>query len=59
MSIYVCERLEGMTMHDGKGKHTLQQISDGRLAWTRTQIGETVQLQRVDVAQGQLQILIK
>ncbi len=38
-----------VAMHDGDGKHTLQQISDGRLAWTREQIGEDVTLQRVDV----------
>ena len=38
-----------VAMHDGDGKHTLQQISDGRLAWTREQIGEKIQLQRVDV----------
>ena len=38
-----------ITMHDGIGEHTLQQISDGRLAWTRTQIGDNVQLRRVAV----------
>lgn len=38
-----------VAMHDGDGKHTLQQISDGRLTWTRKQIGEEVILQRVDV----------
>lgn len=38
-----------VAMHDGDGKHTLQQISDGRLAWTREQIGEQITLQRVDV----------
>ena len=38
-----------LTMHDGDGKHTLQQISDGRLAWTREQIGDEVTLRRVDV----------
>lgn len=38
-----------VAMHDGDGKHTLQQISDGRLAWTREQIGDDVSLQRVDV----------
>ncbi len=38
-----------VAMHDGDGKHTLQQISDGRLAWTREQIGQDVSLQRVDV----------
>ncbi|TWT83435.1 hypothetical protein CA13_49000 [Planctomycetes bacterium CA13] len=39
-----------MTMHDGDGKHTLQQISDGRLAWTRTEIADQVSLKRVDVS---------
>jgi hypothetical protein len=38
-----------VAMHDGDGKHTLQQISDGRLAWTREQIGDEVTLRRVDV----------
>jgi hypothetical protein len=38
-----------VTMLDGDGKHTLQQVSDGRLAWTREQIGEQVSLRRVDV----------
>ncbi|WP_182866837.1 hypothetical protein [Stieleria mannarensis] len=36
-------------MHDGDGKHRLQQISDGRLTWTRTQIAGVVSLSRVDV----------
>ncbi|WP_146601533.1 hypothetical protein [Novipirellula aureliae] len=39
-----------MTMHDGDDKHTLEQISDGRLAWTRTQIAGEVSLRRVDVS---------
>lgn len=38
-----------VTMLDGDGKHTLQQVSDGRLAWTREQIGEQISLRRVDV----------
>ncbi len=38
-----------VTMHDGEGKHRLQQISDGRLAWTRTEIAGKVSLRRVDV----------
>ncbi len=38
-----------VTMHDGDGKHRLQQISDGRLAWTRSEIADTVTLRRVDV----------
>ncbi len=38
-----------LTMHDGDGKHTLQQISDGRLAWTRSEVASHVGLKRVDV----------
>ncbi len=38
-----------VTMHDGDGQHTLQQISDGRLAWTRSMISDKVVLRRVDV----------
>ncbi len=38
-----------VTMHDGDGKHGLLQISDGRLAWTRTEIAGNVSLRRVDV----------
>jgi hypothetical protein len=38
-----------VNMHDGDGKHTLQQISDGRLTWTRTEIDSKVTLKRVDV----------
>jgi hypothetical protein len=38
-----------VTMHDGDGKHRLQQISDGRLAWTRAEIAGKVSLRRVDV----------
>ncbi|MGB7325379.1 MAG: hypothetical protein WBD31_10955, partial [Rubripirellula sp.] len=38
-----------VTMHDGDGKHRFQQISDGRLAWTRTEIAGEVSLRRVDV----------
>ena len=34
-----------LSMHDGDGKHTLQQISDGRLTWTRTVIAEKVSLE--------------
>lgn len=36
-------------MHDGDGKHRLQQISDGRLAWTRSEVAGKVSLRRVDV----------
>lgn len=38
-----------VTMHDGDGKHHFQQISDGRLAWTRVEIADSVSLRRVDV----------
>ena len=38
-----------LTMHDGNGKHSFEQVSDGRLAYTRTEIGGTVSLKRVDV----------
>jgi hypothetical protein len=38
-----------LTMHDGKGKHRLQQISDGRLVWTKSEISEAVKLSRVEV----------
>lgn len=38
-----------LTMHDGKGKHRLQQISDGRLVWTRSEISEAVKLTRVEL----------
>ena len=39
-----------MQMHDGDGKHSVTQISDGRLAWTRRQIGPTLSLARVDLS---------
>ncbi|TWT52594.1 hypothetical protein Pla22_02180 [Rubripirellula amarantea] len=39
-----------LTMHDGDGKHRLDQINDGRLAWTRQEIAEAITLRRVDVA---------
>ena len=39
-----------VTMHDGSGRHRLQQISDGRLAWTRTEIASGITLRRVDVS---------
>jgi len=38
-----------VTMHDGSGQHRLKQISDGRLAWTRTEIASGITLKRVDV----------
>ena len=36
-------------MLDGDGEHKLQQISDGRLAWTKTEIAGHQVLKRVDV----------
>ncbi|KAA1259733.1 hypothetical protein LF1_22700 [Rubripirellula obstinata] len=44
-----CYHLQ-LSMHDGHGKHSLRQISDGRLAWTRNEIAGVVSLRRVDVA---------
>lgn len=38
-----------VSMHDGDAKHTLLQMSDGRLAYTRTEVGKRVSLIRVDV----------
>jgi hypothetical protein len=38
-----------MTVHDGDLRHTNQQISDGKLAWIRTHLGDTVTLRRVDL----------
>ena len=38
-----------LTMHDGDGKHTIRQISDGKLAWTRTDIAHQVTLKRVNL----------
>ena len=39
-----------LTMHDGVAKHAVMQICDGRLAWTRTDIGGRISLRRVDVS---------
>ena len=44
-----CYHLQ-LSMHDGHGKHSLRQISDGRLAWTRKEVAGEVSLRRVDVA---------
>ncbi len=38
-----------MTIHDGDTRHSIRQISDGKLAWVRTQLGESVSLSRVDL----------
>lgn len=38
-----------MTIHDGDLKHDTRQISDGKLAWSRSQIGNQVTLRRVDL----------
>jgi hypothetical protein len=39
-----------MKLHTGRDAHHFTQISDGRLAWTRTEIEKTVGLRRVDVS---------
>ena len=39
-----------VVMHDGVTKHSFLQISDGRLAWHRTQIGSKIRLRRVDLS---------
>ncbi len=38
-----------LDLHDGNGKHTLHQVSDGRLAWTRRKIADQIYLSRVNV----------
>jgi len=38
-----------MTIHDGDLRHTNHQISDGKLAWIRTHLGDAVTLRRVDL----------
>jgi len=38
-----------MTIHDGDSRHELRQISDGKLAWFRSQVGDAITLRRVDV----------
>jgi len=38
-----------MTIHDGDTRQTMKQISDGKLAWHRSQIGETIAIRRVDL----------
>jgi len=38
-----------MTIHDGDLRHTNHQISDGKLAWIRTHLGDSVTLRRVDL----------
>lgn len=38
-----------MTIHDGDSRHELRQISDGKLAWFRSQVGDAISLRRVDV----------
>lgn len=38
-----------MTVHDGDLRHTNHQISDGKLAWIRTQLGSSVTLRRIDL----------
>ncbi len=38
-----------LSMHDGDTKQSLRQLSDGRLTWTRTQIGAEIAIGRVDL----------
>ncbi len=38
-----------LSMHDGDNKQSLRQLSDGRLTWTRTQIGAEIAIGRVDL----------
>lgn len=38
-----------MTIHDGDSRQSIRQISDGKLAWIRTQLGDSVSLRRVDL----------
>jgi hypothetical protein len=38
-----------MTIHDGDTKQTMKQISDGKLAWHRQQIGNSIMVRRVDL----------
>jgi hypothetical protein len=38
-----------MTVHDGDLRHHSRQISDGKLAWVRTQLAEEITLRRVDL----------
>src|SRR6056297_1258919 len=45
-----------MMVPTASGKCLLQQMSDGRLAWTREQVGDQVRLRRVDV--GRLDELV-
>jgi hypothetical protein len=38
-----------MTIHDGDSRQTMKQISDGKLAWHRSQIAGTIAVRRVDL----------
>lgn len=38
-----------MTVHDGDARQSIRQISDGKLVWIRTQLGEAITLRRVDL----------
>ncbi len=38
-----------MTVHDGDARQSIRQISDGKLAWVRTQLGAAITLRRVDL----------
>ncbi len=38
-----------LKLDDGAGRHRMQQISDGRLAWKRTEVGESISITRVNL----------
>ncbi len=38
-----------MTIHDGDTRQSMRQISDGKLCWTRTQVGEWIAISRIDI----------
>ncbi len=38
-----------MTIHDGDSRQSIRQISDGKLSWTRTQIGQQIAIGRVEI----------
>ncbi|MGV3483140.1 MAG: hypothetical protein ACO1RT_01840 [Planctomycetaceae bacterium] len=38
-----------MTIHDGDSRQTMKQISDGRLAWNRSEIGAAISVRRIDL----------
>ncbi len=38
-----------MTIHDGDSRQTMKQISDGKLAWQRSQIAGVITIRRIDL----------